>query len=130
MPDIELDLDEKILGSEETERTELDDLSEVDQPAPARSSIDLKQILLKETGPGEIGAYIQHPFNFNGSVGVAQIIRGLTGMCGDLRKAVFDIAIGTIRMIKGDKVIPTPALSNGSEETTINTGSSIVKLYE
>jgi len=61
----------------------------------------VSEILLRETGPGEISEYIEHPLNVNQSEGLAQIIRGFTGFAGqDLKLAILDIGIGAYRLMK------------------------------
>lgn len=55
----------------------------------------IKGLLFKETGPGEIEEYVTHPFNFSKSMGMAQILRGFTGLLGhSLKLAVLDILLG------------------------------------
>ncbi len=58
-----------------------------------------------ETGPGEVEDYIQHPLNFGKSAGVAQVLRGLTGLAAafgvaSLRLALLDIGLGFWRMAR------------------------------
>lgn len=53
--------------------------------------------LLSDTGPGPVDSYMDHPLNFSRSAGLAQVIRGLTGLLGSLEYAVVDIAVGLIR---------------------------------
>lgn len=65
-------------------------------PPPEAStapSIDLS-FLTAKTGSGSIEDYILHPLNFGGSRGMAQILRGCTGIAGDLDLALIDIVIG------------------------------------
>lgn len=50
------------------------------------------------TGPGSVDTYIDHPFNINESKGTARIIRGLTGIAGDLNYAIVDIALGAVEV--------------------------------
>lgn len=60
--------------------------------------------LMKETGPGEIEDYIDHPLNFNASKGLAQIIRGVAGFIGNgsqLKLAVVDVLFGFLKMRGG-----------------------------
>jgi hypothetical protein len=53
-------------------------------------------MLKAETGPGEIGDYIEHPLNFNKSAWMARLIRGLTGLVGNLRLALVDIGLALV----------------------------------
>lgn len=66
-------------------------------------SIDLSWIRAK-TGPGSIEDYINHPLNGTGSRGVAQILRGATGLAGDLDLALIDIGLGLVEVIKEKRV--------------------------
>ncbi|MCT4564153.1 MAG: hypothetical protein N4A68_07500 [Maledivibacter sp.] len=56
--------------------------------------------LKAETGEGEIEEYLGHPLNFNNSVAVGRILRGLTGILGNLRLAVIDIGFGIAEFAK------------------------------
>lgn len=60
-------------------------------------------ILMVETGPGDFKdpVYMEHPFNFNNSEAMARIIRGLTGIVGELRLAIIDILIGSYQFFGG-----------------------------
>jgi len=61
----------------------------------------LKRILSAQTGPGEISEYQDHPMCYDKSEGLAQIIRGLTGIVRvDLRLAVIDILVGAVRWLR------------------------------
>ena len=60
-------------------------------------------ILLSKTGPGSIEEYIDHPMNFKRSRGLAQILRGCTGMAGSLDYAIVDIALGAFQYMKEGK---------------------------
>jgi hypothetical protein len=74
----------------------------VGQPEPVRRGIDLS-FLKTETGEGEISEYISHPLNFNQSKGMAQMLRGFTGMFGSLKLAVIDIFLGALNFSKERK---------------------------
>lgn len=62
-------------------------------------AIDLSWLKAK-TGPGTIESYIDHPLNTSKSRGIAQILRGATGLAGDLDLAVIDIGLGLVEVIK------------------------------
>lgn len=59
--------------------------------------------LFQKTGPGSIDEYIDHPLNMGRSKGVAQIIRGFTGILGALDLAIVDIFLGVLQTIKEKK---------------------------
>lgn len=67
---------------------------------PSRVGEMLQKLLTAETGTGSIEDYIQHPMNFNQSKGLAQLIRGLTGVIGNLDLAVIDVVFGAFRFSK------------------------------
>ena len=54
--------------------------------------------LLSPTGPGSVESYIDHPFNANSSKGTARIIRGLTGLMGNLDYALVDVLMGSVEV--------------------------------
>ncbi len=56
--------------------------------------------LKAKTGSGSIEEYEQHPLNFRHSQGAAQMIRGFTGMLGDLDLAIIDISLGAFELAK------------------------------
>lgn len=63
----------------------------------------VNRILTAETGQGTIGDYLEHPLNFNQSKGIARILRGLTGIMGNLNLAIIDIALGVLEVSKDKK---------------------------
>lgn len=90
---------EELLGQPEHGAGEF--IDPPDQPQGIRLNLGF---LMKETGPGEIEDYIEHPLNFNQSKGIAQVIRGVAGFVGNgsqLRLAVLDIVFGLNRFRKG-----------------------------
>ena len=60
--------------------------------------LDFMTFLKAPTGDGSIEEYLNHPLNFNGSEGLAQVIRGLTGMFERLDYAIIDVLMGMFRM--------------------------------
>lgn len=63
----------------------------------------IKKVFASETGTGAIGDYIEHPLNFNKSRSMAQILRGLTGIIGNLNLAVVDVFVGVLNFSKERK---------------------------
>src|SRR4051812_23994356 len=59
-----------------------------------------QKIITSETGTGSIGNYLDHPMNFNKSMGLAQTLRGLTGIIGNLNLAIIDVVFGILRFSK------------------------------
>lgn len=59
--------------------------------------------LKTKTGPGSVDDYIDHPLNFSESRGVAQVLRGASGLVGSLDLAVIDIVIGTFNAARERK---------------------------
>lgn len=79
-----------------------DDLEEifVEEPQPSARVGDFLpdlSILTAKTGDGSIEDYVNHPLNFKGSRGMAQMIRGFTGIAGELDYAIIDIALGAFQ---------------------------------
>ncbi len=56
--------------------------------------------LAAPTGSGTIEEYVDHPLNFDRTTSTARILRGLTGICGELNYALIDIGLGVIEKIK------------------------------
>ena len=85
-----------------------EDLQEV--PNMRISMPDLS-FLAARTGSGAIEEYIEHPLNYDNTRSTARILRGATGLCGELNYALVDIALGVIEKIqeKGKKQNETPA---------------------
>lgn len=77
--------------------------------------IDLSWLKAK-TGPGTIESYIDHPLNTSKSRGVAQILRGATGLAGDLDLAVIDIGLGLVEVIKEKRVSNGQAFTDQSRQ--------------
>lgn len=72
-------------------------------PAPSARISDIlpdMSFLLSETGSGSIEDYVDHPFNVHGSKGVARVLRGATGLLGNLNYAVIDIGLGVLEVVK------------------------------
>ncbi len=61
--------------------------------------------LFAKTGAGAVEEYIDHPLNFDGMKSTARILRGLTGIAGELDYALIDIGLGALEKIK-EKRIP------------------------
>lgn len=74
--------------------------------------------LKAKTGPGSIDDYLDHALNFHKSRGVAQILRGFTGILGELNLAIVDIVIGTLNTFKEKQT--ENKNTNGSDNTVIN----------
>ena len=58
------------------------------------------KLLLSQTGEGTIESYVNHPINFKSDKNIAQILRGFTGIIGNLNFALLDIIIGGISFFK------------------------------
>lgn len=97
----------------------LDDINEVPAPAieesapapaeeqaPKGMGIDLG-FLQAKTGEGSIEDYIDHPMNVGRSKGLAQLIRGFTGLFGALDLAIIDIVVGLMQFTKEKKEVKT-----------------------
>lgn len=72
---------------------------------PSKANEMFTRVMTAETGTGSIGDYLEHPMNFNKSHGLAQILRGLTGMIGNLNLAIIDVVMGALRFSKERKEV-------------------------
>lgn len=68
--------------------------------------------LMKKTGPGPVESYLDHPMNPKSSSGMARMLRGFTGIAGDLDLAVIDIALGALEMAMEKR-----SIANGSDKS-------------
>jgi len=59
----------------------------------------LGRVLKSETGKGDLSEYLIHPLNYNGSNSLARIIRGVTGLLGNLNLAIVDIFMGLLQFL-------------------------------
>lgn len=100
-------------ATEAAELKAINDFEEdVIEEAPSmRFAMPDLSFLAAPTGDGPIEAYIEHPLNFDHAKSTARILRGATGICGNLNYALVDIALGVIEKIqeKGKKQNETPA---------------------
>lgn len=80
------------------------DLQEIaaDQPLVQKPRFDFSKLTVP-TAQGEIEEYQTHVLNWNGSKPVARIIRGMTGILGELNFAFLDIVIGIMEMTSKKK---------------------------
>lgn len=80
-------------------KSSVEDMTEGMATEGQKLNIDLS-FLRARTGEGRIDDYVNHPLNFSGSRGVAQILRGCTGMLGELDLAIVDIVVGGFNVIR------------------------------
>lgn len=80
------------------------DMPPAEPPSGGGMGIDFS-FLLKPTGPGDVEDYLQHPLNAKRSKGLAQALRGATGLFGDgLRAALADIVFGGMEYMRERRV--------------------------
>ena len=89
---IEENAENYIPNEEEKIETETQDI-------PVKENKFLK-ILLSQTGEGTITSYENHPMNFKNNTSISQILRGFTGMLGNLNFALIDIFLGSMSFFK------------------------------
>jgi hypothetical protein len=82
---------------------------------PSKSSEMFGRIMTAETGEGSIGDYLDHPMNFNNSLGLAQMLRGFTGIVGNLKLAIIDVIIGALRFSREKKGVINNGISSGGD---------------
>lgn len=87
--------------ADELEREEVQLRDPVGTPSPPKPTPSWSWIdwLKSEPGPGDVESYRQHPLNWDGTYEVAQILRGLTGLLGNLRLAMVDLVVGGLRLL-------------------------------
>lgn len=93
-------------AEKEMESGQLGAAAEVQQESAepsVRFSMPDFSFLLAKTGDGSIEDYIDHPLNRTRSHGVAQMLRGFTGILGETDYAIVDIALGAFEVTKERK---------------------------
>lgn len=86
----------------------------IQEERSSRASEMAGRIFSAETGEGSIGDYLQHPMNFNQSQGLAQMLRGLTGIVGNLNLAIIDVVMGALRFSREKKAVINYDVPGGS----------------
>lgn len=102
-------------GATIAEEMEQEELEQETRPTPTESerrSPGWLEWLRSEPGPGDVESYRQHPLNWDGSYEVGQVLRGLTGLLGNLRLAVVDILVGGLRLLS--RRPPAPPAGGGA----------------
>jgi len=95
------------------------DLDEQPQPSCYQSGAALPQFdfsfLKTPTGSGTIESYLDHVLNPGHSKGLAQMLRGFTGIAGELNLAILDITFGAFEYLKENKKAkPQPQQANNN----------------
>lgn len=85
--------------SEELDREELAQEEHARPTEPERQTPGWLDWLQSEPGPGEVESYIGHPLNWDNSLPVARLLRGLTGLVGNLRLAIVDLVVGSLQLL-------------------------------
>ena len=67
-------------------------------PSPKTSEPWWKRVLTARSPDKPIEAYRQHPWNWDGSEPVGRLIRGMTGILGNLDFAIADVFIGLAQL--------------------------------
>lgn len=73
------------------------------EPKGSNFDFGIMEKLRTPTGEGSIEDYLDHPLNFAKSRAIAQILRGATGFCGDLKLAIVDVTMGIFNLSKESK---------------------------
>lgn len=71
------------------------------------------------TGDGSIEDYQEHVLNPDHSKGIAQMLRGFTGLAGNLNLAILDITFGAFHYLKENK--KTSLQKNEQEQKSYDT---------
>lgn len=75
--------------------------TEVNDAPGVRLAMPDLSFLAAQTGEGAVEEYLEHPLNFDHTKSTARILRGCTGLCGQLDYALIDIALGIIEKLRG-----------------------------
>lgn len=79
-------------------------VSETIQNEPQKSGFkldfDFLGIIKRPTGAGEIEDYLNHPLNRSKHLGMAQMLRGLTGILGTIDSWLLDVGLGYMSFTK------------------------------
>lgn len=67
---------------------------------PSRAKELLQKALTAQTGEGSVESYMEHPMNVLNNTAGARILRGLTGIFGNLDLAIIDIVVGVLDLLK------------------------------
>lgn len=89
--------DEKTLGDMAEEGGQNQEFTQAPEVEEQQLFRERFKFLFTKTGAGSVGDYVDHPLNFDGSQGMAQMIRGATGFFNDLDIAIIDIVVGFFR---------------------------------
>ncbi len=89
----------------EVTQTEENTQEEMSQEVTEKQKLNFDLSFLQaKTGEGTIDEYLEHPMNIAKSKGMAQLIRGFTGLFGALDLAIIDITVGLMQFTKEKKV--------------------------
>lgn len=72
----------------------------INQGENVGSKNKILDIILSQTGSGNIESYSNHPLNIKSDKNISQLLRGLTGILGCLNFALIDILLGSMGFIK------------------------------
>lgn len=92
-----MSIEDEIKGTVESEMG-LEGLTAEMPTQPSRPLISWEW-LSAESPDRPISEYLDHPLNFKQSEGLAQVIRGLEGMFGTMRRAIVDVIFGGMRFM-------------------------------
>lgn len=92
-------INDEIMGAPEEEITQ----PMPEAPAAGGGGFRLPDWVKAQTGPGPLEQYVDHALNFNKSKALARIIRGMTGIIGEMNYAIVDIAMGVLEFVKPQK---------------------------
>ncbi len=103
MPNLE---QEALHSAYEEKEAEKNVFEEVEEPISGDPQsgvhVDFK-FLLAKTGDGSISDYLDHPLNAKKSEGMAQVLRGFTGIFGSLDYGLVDVGLGSLKIIQEKK---------------------------
>jgi hypothetical protein len=84
-------------GEDIMQEDNYDKVKEEDKEKPVNRII---KMIFSQTGEGSISSYNDHPMNFKSDDSISQILRGMTGILGNLNFALIDIFLGSMSFFK------------------------------
>jgi len=104
MPNLEQEALHSAYEEKEAEKNVFEEVEESTSGDPQSGGVNVDfSFLLAKTGDGSIADYLDHPLNAKKSEGMAQVLRGFTGIFGSLDYGLVDVGLGSLKIIQEKK---------------------------